>query len=142
MEAYDESGDNQSDDEPPEETAIIKKSALLDNKSLTEHSISLCSASEVVDKEVYSSPLVKNDSEAVNTEVKIKSSKVNNGCEKADPENLENGQKRKRNVKKEFKPIKKSLPLRTPRTEIVERKGALLEAVSRHVLQNLYYNLN
>lgn len=131
LEAYDEFGDNQSDDEPPEETAIIKKSALPDNKSLTEQ---LCSGSETVDKEVHSSPLVKNDGEAASTEVKIKScSKVNEGCEKADPEN---GQKRKRAIKKESKPIKKTPPLRTPRTEIVERKGALLEALMGDLMRS------
>jgi len=64
----------------------------------------------------------------MNIEVKIEScTKVNEECEKV---NSENGQKQNRTSKTEFKPLIKVSPLRTPRTEIVERKGALLEAVS------------
>jgi len=57
-------------------------------------------------------------------------SKINNKCEKT---TNDRGQKRKNTSKKESKPIKKTPPMRTPRTEVVERKGALLEAVSRFV---------
>lgn len=100
----------------------------MDNKILKEHSFSLCSTIEIVDKEDNTNPLLKNSNEAVNKEVKTESSsKINEECRKVDSEN---GQKRKRTSKKESKPFKKIPPPRTPRTEIVERKGALLEAVS------------
>lgn len=78
-------------------------------------------------KEVDITIIAGNNCKVVNSEVKVESClKVNNECEKT---NTEHSQKRKRCAKKEFKPIKKLPPLRTPRTEIVERKSAFLEAV-------------
>jgi hypothetical protein len=75
-----------------------------------------------------STALDKDDSEAISTEVKTEtSSKVDEECEKT---GIERGQKRKKSQKKELKPIKRTPPLRTPRTEVVEKKNALLEAVS------------
>lgn len=70
----------------------------------------------------------KDNGKAISTEMKPEiSSKVDEGCKKT---GIERGQKRKKPQKKEFKPIKRTPPLRTPRTEVVEKKNALLEAVS------------
>lgn len=165
LESYDESSDNtQSDDEPPEETSIVKESAPLNDTSLKNPNDDLCSiietdvsnrhgeiqdATSLVKEKPNDEPcstletedvsdglhevqdpsaLVKDDSEAVNTEMKTEiSSKVDEECEKTD---IERGQKRKKPQKKEFKPIKRTPPMRTPRTEVMEKKSALLEAVS------------
>lgn len=131
LEEYDESS---SDNEPPEETIIIKESALSNDTILIKNNEEQCSTSKIEDislensNEVDSTSLsVLNDNKVLNTEVKIEnSSKINGDCGK---QGSEQGQKRKRSPKKDFKPVKKTPPLRTPRTEVVERKGALLEAV-------------
>lgn len=181
LEEYDES----SDDEPPEETAIVKESALLDiemspvldgrpcptsetrdismeqkeescsalemegvslehkdevastsemeNVSL-EHKDEVASTSEMESvsmehkEKVNSTSLVTVDSKTLSSEMKAEtSSNVKEECDKTDNER---SQKRKKNSNKEFKPIKRTPPLRTPRTEVLEKKGALLEAVS------------
>jgi hypothetical protein len=143
LEEYDES----SDDEPPDETGIVKESTSQE----TVHNTKLCSAeslkqneevlftSEIgvsvkLNKKVNSNIFSGNDSEIEKTEVKIENSlKVNE-----DNYNLESesGQKRKKSSKKEFKQIKKQPPLRTPRTEVVERKGALLEALMGDLMRS------
>lgn len=118
-----------SDDEPPEEIAIIKESVVHDDQSLIESEENKCSILEIENvtiennKQVESISIVENDSKAASIELKI----VNGECKKSDSEH---GQKRKNNSNKESKPIKKMAPMRTPRNEIMERKGALLEAVS------------
>lgn len=129
LEEYKES----SDDEPPEETAIVKKSESFNNKSLIETNEESCSTfkMEIIStehNEEVNISLVDNVSEAINTKVNNESSSKVNKCEKTDSE--PRGQKRKKNSKKETKPLKKIPPLRTPRTEVIERKAALLEAVS------------
>lgn len=132
MEEYDESSENHSDNEPPEEIVIVKETALINNKSVTE-SINVTSP---ISKENIllennvdeNSILLVNNSKTINTEIENKiCSKVNEECKKQD---LDHGQKRKKNSNKESKPFKKNQSLRTPRTEVMERKGALLEAVS------------
>lgn len=135
LEEYDESNDSQSDNEPPEETAIVKKSTLPDNKLLTKYIEEPCSTSEIRavpienNKVNTNTTIIKGNSESVSTEVNNDKSilEENEACENT---NTERGIKRKKTPKKESKPMKKSQPLRTPRTEIVERKDALLEAVS------------
>lgn len=196
LEEYDESSDNQSDSEPPEEIPIVRTSVSLENKNVLEQNEDSCSTSvvetSIIEKnvepgvsstiealiteeneepgstsiiealiteenvELGSTPVVKNlvtekikkpssisviknkevdsttlmdqNSKAVSTDVKIdESSKINDKCEKT---TNERGQKRKNTSKKESKPVKKTPPMKTPRTEVVERKGALLEAVS------------
>lgn len=130
MEEYDES----SDGEPPEETTIVKKLESFDNKSLTDGNEEPCTTSKIGvvstehNEEADSTSLVENVIEAVNTEVNVENCSKVDQCGKMDSE--QHGQKRKRNSKKESKPFKKIPPLRTPRTEVVERKAALLEAVS------------
>lgn len=75
--------------------------------------------------------LVKDDSKALNSVVKTDiSTNVSEECEKT---NIERGQKRKKPPKKDFKPLKRTPPMRTPRTEVVEKKSALLEAVSLRI---------
>lgn len=196
LEEYDESSDNQSDSEPPEEIPIVKKSVSLEKKNVLEQNEKPCSTSEVEtsiieknvepgftstiealiteeneepgststiepltteenvepnstpvvenliteknekpssisvikNKELDSTTLIDQNNEAVSTNVKIdESSKINDKCEKT---TNERGQKRKNTSKKESKSVKKIPPMKTPRTEVVERKGALLEAVS------------
>jgi len=129
LEEYEES----SDDEPPDETAIIKKSGSqeIDLAEPCEKLQSSSSDTRSVhiehNKEVGTAVLAGNSCRIVNSEVKVESClKVDNECEKT---NTEHSQKRKRSAKKEIKPIKKPPPLRTPRTEIIERKSAFLEAV-------------
>lgn len=138
MEEYDES----SDGEPPEETAIIRKSESSENKSLIEGIEEPCSTSkmEVVsteyDEEANSTSLVDNVSETIDTKINIESCSKIDKCENTNFE--PHGQKRKKSSKKETKSLKKIPPLRTPRTEVVERKTALLEAVS-WIIINLYF---
>jgi len=125
---------------------IVKKSGLLDDKNVSEQNKKLCttpvtevlitdknkepiSTSVINNKEEDSTTLINNDNETVSTDVNIDiCSKKNDECVKTANDH---GQKRKNTSKKESKPFKKIPPMRTPRTEIVERKGALLEAVSR-----------
>lgn len=133
MEEYDESSENHSDNEPPEEIVIVKETALINNKSVTE-SINVTSPISkeniLLENNVDENSilLVNNNSKTINTEIENKiCSKVNEECKKPD---LDHGQKRKKNSNKESKPFKKNQSLRTPRTEVMERKGALLEAVS------------
>lgn len=147
LEEYDES----SDDEPPEETAIVKESALLDIEMSPVLDGRPCPTSETRDismeqkeescstlemegvslehkEKVNSTSLVTVDSKTLSSEMKTEtSSNVKEECDKTDNER---SQKRKKNSNKEFKPIKRTPPLRTPRTEVLEKKGALLEAVS------------
>lgn len=124
---------------------IIKKSGSPDNKNVSEQSENPCttpiievlitekneepsSTSVINNKEVDSTTLIDNDSNTVSTDVNIDNcSKINDKYVKTANDS---GQKRKNNSKKESKPFKKMPPMRTPRTEVVERKGALLEAVS------------
>jgi len=125
---------------------INKKPESPDNKNVSEQSENPCttpiievlitekdeepnSSSLVINnKEVDSTSLIGNDSKAVSTDVNIDiCSKINDKYVKTANDH---GQKRKNNSKKESKPFKKMPPMRTPRTEVVERKGALLEAVS------------
>lgn len=147
LEEYDESSENQSDNEPPEEIVIIKET-LINNKSLTEHNDETNTTSKknvLLQKNVdeNSISLVNNDDKAINTEMEIEiCSKINKECKKPD---LDQGQKRKKNSNKESKPFKKCQPLRTPRTEVMERKGALLEAVScvinLYLINIVYYTI-
>lgn len=130
LEEYDESNDSQSDNEAPEEMAIVKKCS----KQLTECTEEQCPTLETRavsiehNKEVVNTAIVEENSGSVKSEANIDvSPKVNEECENT---NNVRGLKRKKTQKKEIKPIKKNPPLRTPRTEMVERKGALLEAVS------------
>lgn len=124
---------------------IVKKSVSPDNKNVTEQNKNPCttpvievlitreneepnSTSVINNKEVDSTTLIDNDSEAVSADVNIDiCSKINDKCVKT---TNDRGQKRKNTSKKESKAFKKMPPMRTPRTEVVERKGALLEAVS------------
>jgi len=124
---------------------IIKKSGSPDNKNVSEQSENPCttpiievlitekneepsSTSVINNKEVDSSTLIDNNSNAVSTDVNIDiCSKINDKYVKTANDR---GQKRKNNSKKESKPFKRMPPMRTPRTEVVERKGALLKAVS------------
>lgn len=144
LEEYDQSSDNQSDNEPPEEMPIVRKSGSPDNKNVSIKNEKPCSTpvKEVVitkkSEESISTLLINNkvdsttlidDCEAVSTDVNIDvCSKIDEKCVKT---TNDRGQKRKNTSKKESKPFKKIPPMRTPRTEVVERKGALLEAVSR-----------
>lgn len=127
LEEYAES----SDDEPPEEIAIIKKSVLFDNQSLIEPEI--CSTSEmnvpIKHEKINSMSTIETFSNKISSvEVKIENGlKIKEECKISDSEH---GHKRKNNSKKESKPIKKIAPMRTPRTEVMERKGALIEVVS------------
>lgn len=159
LEEYDES----SDDEPPEETAIVKESAPVDI-SMTpvlneepcssvktrdismEHKEESCSTIKmegvsIEHKDEISSTL---EMESVSIELKEKAGSTSSViidneavcsemktemCSNVKEDN-ERGQKRKKNSNKEFKPIKRTPPLRTPRTEVLEKKSALLEAVS------------
>jgi len=124
---------------------IIKKSGLPENKNVSEENEKPCttpvtevlitdknkepsSTSVINNKEVDSITLIDNNSETVNTDVNIDICSKNDKCVKTANDR---GQKRKNTSKKESKPFKKIPPMRTPRTEVVERKGALLEAVSR-----------
>jgi len=125
---------------------IVKKSELPDNKNVSEQNEKPCttpvtkvllvdkskepsSTSVINNKEVDSTTFIDNDNETVSTDVNIEiCSEKNDKCVKTANDR---GQKRKNTSKKESKPIKKIPPMRTPRTEVVERKGALLEAVSR-----------
>lgn len=144
LEEYEASSDNDSDNEPPEETAIVKESApsentivkeseSLDNKSLIEHDKEISSYLEEEDsmkhdEELVSSSLVVNGDEIVNTEVAAEScSKESEECEK---KVSEPGLKRKKHNKNESKLAKKVPPPRTPRNEVLEKKAALIEAVS------------
>lgn len=203
LEEYDESSDNQSDSEPPEEIPIVRTSVSLENKNVLEQNENPCSTSVVEtsiieknvepgfsstiealiteeygepgcstsitealiteenvepnstpvvenliteknekpssisvikNKEVDSTTLMDQNSEAVSTDVKIdESSKINDKCEKT---TNERGQKRKNTSKKESKPVKKIPPMKTPRTEVVERKGALLEALMGDLMRS------
>lgn len=134
LKLLEEYAESSSDDEPPDETAIVKESAPLNNTILTEPNDEPCSTSKVEDISMKCNDEVDSISLSVINDVKVenkeltneKFSKVNGESIKPD---FERGQKRKKSPKKEFKPVKKTPPLRTPRTEIVERKGALLEAV-------------
>lgn len=112
--------------------AIVKELASQD-KSPTEHNEELCSTTNMKEvflkcsEEVNTTLLGENGSSVVDLEMKIEScSKVFEEDEKT---NTKHCQKRKKSSKKDSKPIKKLPPLRTPRTEVVERKSALLEAV-------------
>lgn len=129
IEEYDKS----SDDEPPNETAIIKESASQDivkaapNEKQCSSTSNIKSVPTEHNKQENITVLTGNESEVVNSDLKVETClKVNNECEKTI---TVHSQKRKKLSKKEIKPIKKTPPLRTPRTEIVERKNALLEAV-------------
>lgn len=127
LEAYAES----SDDEPPEEIAIVKESILFDNQTLIEPEGIKCSTSEIENVEhnekIDSTTIVENNSKTASIKVKIENDlKINGECKISDSEH---GQKRKKNSMKDPRPIKKLAPMRTPRTEVMERKGALLEAV-------------
>ncbi|XP_026822903.1 putative uncharacterized protein DDB_G0274405 [Rhopalosiphum maidis] len=180
LEEYDQSSDNQSDNEPPEEMPIVKTSGSLENKNVLEQNEKPCSTSVIEaliaekneepgstsitgkneepgstqiiealttekqssilvteNKEVDSTLLIDHDSEVVNTnntDVKIDiCSKINDKCEKT---TNERGQKRKNTSKKESKPVKKMPPMKTPRTEVVERKGALLEALMGDLMRS------
>lgn len=140
LEEYEETS-NQSDDEPPEEMAIVKVSTLPDDSnSIKPNEESIIKLEDTIIKnseEMDTASLVNNDDKTVRVDIKIDScSKVNEVCEKIVPGN--NSQKRKKDSKKEFKPIKKQPPPRTPRTEVVERKGALLEAVSWFYFLNIW----
>jgi len=124
---------------------IVKKSGSPDNKNVSEQSENPCttpiievliteknedpSSTPVINnKEIDSTTLIDNDSKAVSTGVNIDiCTKINDKYVKTANDR---GQKRKNASKKESKPFKKMPPMRTPRTEVVERKGALLEAVS------------
>jgi len=95
---------------------------------ITEKNEEPSSTSVIENKKVDSITLIEHDGEAASTDVKIdECSNINNKSEKTTDER---GQKRKNTSKKGSKPVKKMPPMRTPRTEVVERKGALLEAVS------------
>lgn len=105
-----------------------------DIKHLTEPIEEQSSTSEIrtvpiENKENVNTTIIEGNNVSVSIEVNTDESitKVNEACENV---NSERGVKRKKTPKKESKPIKKPPPLRTPRTEIVERKSALLEAVS------------
>ncbi|XP_025193010.1 nuclear fragile X mental retardation-interacting protein 1 [Melanaphis sacchari] len=161
LEQYDQSSDDLSDNEPPEELPIVRTSESLENKNVLEQNEKPCSSSvietsiiekneepsstPVIDaliteknensnstsiiknKEVDSTLIIDRDSEVISTDVKTDvCSKTNDKCEKSINER---GQKRKNTSKKESKPVKKMPPMKTPRTEIVERKSALLEAL-------------
>lgn len=142
LEEYDQSSGSE-----PEEMPIVKKSGSAENKNESETNEKPCSGlikdeddlitekneepitSVMQNKEeVDSSTLVDRDSKALSTDVK------NDTCSQSNEKNNnEQGKKRKNTSKKESKPIKKVTPMRTSRTEVVERKGALLEAVSGFV---------
>ncbi|XP_001946648.1 nuclear fragile X mental retardation-interacting protein 1 [Acyrthosiphon pisum] len=150
IQEYDQSSDNQSDNEPPEEMPINKKSGSPDNKNVSEQSENPCttpiievlitdkneepSSTSVINNEVDSTTLIDNDSKAVSTDVNIDiCSKINDKHVKTANDR---GQKRKNTSKKESKPFKKMPPMRTPRTEVVERKGALLEALMGDLMRS------
>jgi len=119
--------------EEPDSTSIPEKNEEPGSTKIIEALTTEKQSSILVteNKEVDSTLLIDHDSEVVNTnntDVKIDiCSKTNDKCEKT---TNERGQKRKNTSKKESKPVKKMPPMKTPRTEVVERKGALLEAVS------------
>ncbi|XP_022166502.1 nuclear fragile X mental retardation-interacting protein 1-like [Myzus persicae] len=149
LEEYDQSSDNQSDNEPPEEMPIVRKSGSPDNKNVSIKNEKPCSTpvKEVVitkkSEESISTLLINNkvdsttlidDCEAVSTDVNIDvCSKIDEKCVKT---TNDRGQKRKNTSKKESKPFKKIPPMRTPRTEVVERKGALLEALMGDLMRS------
>lgn len=111
--------------------AIVKESVSQD-KSLTEYNKELCSTSDTKEvflecsKEVNTTSLGENGS---NVDLKMKIESCSKVFEEDEKTNAKHCQKRKKSSKKDSKPIKKLPPLRTPRTEVVERKSALLEAV-------------
>lgn len=137
LEEYDASSDNESSDEPPEEAVIIKESVPLDNTNSVEVTEEPNSSSEFKDILIESNEKIcpklsdvdKND---VNNDEAVKS--YSKELKENEKRNSEHGQKRKKPNKKESKPIKKVPPPRTPRTEVMEKKSALLEAVSQFLI--------
>lgn len=84
--------------------------------------------------EVNTTLLGESSSDVVDLEMKNENEKMKiESCSKTFEEdektNTKHCLKRKKSSKKDSKSIKKLPPLRTPRTEVVERKSALLEAV-------------